>query len=582
MLCPLDGGGVGSEGGRLGRQVGAVRVTMVAAALLLALVGAGSPRAARAVMVCPRGCAFSEIAPALAAASSGDTILVAPGAYEGGFTIDKSVSLVGAGASKTVISGGGPVVTVGVYLGESEPTVSVSGVTVSGGVTAASPDDPSVALAGGVWVPRSAAGTGATVTIANSVITGNRVQARQSNSCGPGCTVAFTGGGGIENGGTLTLDQTTVSSNTAASDTSLTATLAFAVGGGIFDGTLGTLVLHDSTVVGNHVFLAANSGYREGDGGGISSDGPLSIDGSLISGNVVTIVSSAAGTPPQGGAGGEGGGIHLYGPATITNSTISGNSFNVANSADFAGAAAGGIDDDGSLVLANSTVSGNSAAATGSSPLTSASIFADAGGMEVDGAVTIKNDSFVGNSTSAASPAGSGTSAVGGALVLTSPRPMTISNSLFKNNTALATTTSGSGSNAGGGAIFTLGTVAISNSVIAGNTAVAVTSSGNVLAQGGGILNDGALTLTDTQVTSNTATAHGPSGSAQGGGIWSGDIGNGQPQLALTRTTISHNSVTGDTGISVQGGGLYTDSPIILVNSQITNDTPDDCAGEGC
>ena len=66
-----------------------------------------------AVTVCPSGCAFTQVAAAVAVAKDGDTISLAPGTYGGGFTIDKSVKLVGAGAGATIISGGGPVLTIG-------------------------------------------------------------------------------------------------------------------------------------------------------------------------------------------------------------------------------------------------------------------------------------------------------------------------------------------------------------------------------------------------------------------------------------------------------------------------------------
>src|SRR5438093_1423800 len=83
-------------------------VLLVAAALV---VGA-SPATAATLRVCPSGCPFTTIGAALAAAANGDKIQLAAGTYGGGFTIDKSVTLLGVGSGKTTISGGGTVATV--------------------------------------------------------------------------------------------------------------------------------------------------------------------------------------------------------------------------------------------------------------------------------------------------------------------------------------------------------------------------------------------------------------------------------------------------------------------------------------
>src|SRR5215475_8149493 len=56
---------------------------------------------------------FPTLAAALAAAHDGDTVQLGPGVYKGGVTIDASINLVGAGANRTIIKGGGPVVTIG-------------------------------------------------------------------------------------------------------------------------------------------------------------------------------------------------------------------------------------------------------------------------------------------------------------------------------------------------------------------------------------------------------------------------------------------------------------------------------------
>ena len=43
--------------------------------------------------------------------------------------------LVGAGARLTTIRGGGPVLTIGTFGAATEPSVSITGVEVTGGVT---------------------------------------------------------------------------------------------------------------------------------------------------------------------------------------------------------------------------------------------------------------------------------------------------------------------------------------------------------------------------------------------------------------------------------------------------------------
>ena len=77
-----------------------------------------------------------------------------------------------------------------------------------------------MAEGGGIEIPPNADFTGgATVTISNSVITGNRVAPTQTLPFGPpcpgnvNCPYAAANGGGIDSWGTLTLTNTTVSNN---------------------------------------------------------------------------------------------------------------------------------------------------------------------------------------------------------------------------------------------------------------------------------------------------------------------------------------------------------------------------------
>src|SRR5438093_6873860 len=152
--------------------------------LYIVVVGAalwyvGSASAATLCVGPQAGC-FSQLQPAVAAAHDGDTITVAPGTYAGGVTIDKSIRLQGAGAAQTVISGGGPVLTIGRATDPTDETVSIDGVTVTGGVNDSQPGD-AVTFGGGIWIPTSQLdhppfnGLGATVSISNSIITDNTV-----------------------------------------------------------------------------------------------------------------------------------------------------------------------------------------------------------------------------------------------------------------------------------------------------------------------------------------------------------------------------------------------------------------------
>ena len=119
---------------------GACRLVLLMPGMAALLFLASGQASAATLSVCPSGCPYTQLAPALAAADDGDTIRIGPGTYDGGVTIDVSVRLVGAGASRTIIRGGGPVVTIGEFGAVAEPTVSIEGVTITGGITRSSPE----------------------------------------------------------------------------------------------------------------------------------------------------------------------------------------------------------------------------------------------------------------------------------------------------------------------------------------------------------------------------------------------------------------------------------------------------------
>jgi hypothetical protein len=108
---------------------------------LLALVSGcgGSDRSAGSRCAGARQSCSRTIQAALDAAHDGDTIRLERGTFSGGITIDKSVKLVGAGAGQTIVRGGGPVVTIGRNGVRKALTVSIAGVTITGGVARRDP-----------------------------------------------------------------------------------------------------------------------------------------------------------------------------------------------------------------------------------------------------------------------------------------------------------------------------------------------------------------------------------------------------------------------------------------------------------
>src|SRR5262245_2995815 len=126
------------------------------AAVTLAVIASigsasGNPAAARELCVGGPGC-FATVKAAVNAAHEGDTIRIGAGTFDGGFTIDKSLSLVGVSAAVVRIEGGGPVITIAAGLAPDPPTVSIMRVTISGGRNVSVPL-PFAALGGGVWIP---------------------------------------------------------------------------------------------------------------------------------------------------------------------------------------------------------------------------------------------------------------------------------------------------------------------------------------------------------------------------------------------------------------------------------------------
>jgi len=218
--------------------------------------------------------ACKTIGHTISLAHRGDSIMVAPAPYAENLTITVSLKIIGAGASTTIIDGGGVNTVVTIPSGGTH--VALSGLTVRNGL----------ALQGGGIYNAGRLG------ITNSTISGNTA----SYTC-PSTSQSY--GGGIYNVGTLALNNSTISGNTATGQSAPFCS-SKAYGGGISN--TGVLTIDQGTFNGN------GSNYS---GGGISNWGTLQIKGSTFSGN---------------SAGFSGGGIDMWtGTLTVDRSVVSGN-----------------------------------------------------------------------------------------------------------------------------------------------------------------------------------------------------------------------------------------------------------------
>jgi len=462
------------------------------------------------------GC-LASIQDAVDAAGEGDTIRIGPGTYAGGITIAKSVSLVGAGAGVTRVVGGGPVITIGELGGGPGLAVSIGRVTISGGLNDSKPDS-FFAAGGGVLI----AG-GATATISDSVVSGNRVTPRTplvlcTTPGGLPVLCAFASGGGVANFGSLLLVRSRVEDNVAGATPTSASAASDARGGGLWNAGAGTMTIRETQVRGNRSAVSPPVG-RFAEGGGIGDDGTLAIEDSVVSGNTADARADVPSSFPFDiTTEAVGGGIRITDAppanATITNTAVTDNSVSSYNTGGDAGATSGGIDVDGPLLLVDSTVDRNrvSAIVPPESGFLAGAVF---GGIEVSDVATIRSSS-------------------------------------------------------------------ISHNV---NDAVSATGPANVA--GVGVANlSGRVTLERARVIGNVGTARGIGGLALGGGILNVDFGGGAPELAISGSVVTANALTAATGVVPRGGGIFSADvftldpvPFTLERTVIHGNGPDQCVG---
>ena len=265
----------------------------------------------------------------------------------GELAISESMTITGPGANVVTISGGGNGSGSRVFdIASSSATVTLSGLTITGGNGSVAYSSTSGNEAGAIF-------NGGTLTLSGCTLSGNSATGISGGPNGSG--------GAIFNAGTLTVTGSTIGNNSANSASS---TLGVGEGGAIFNA--GTLTVTNTTFSGNSATTT---------GGAIenSTDGALTVTDTTFSGNradvggavtnegystsVTISLSTFAGNTASGAGGGAINNEPNGGPMTVINSTISGNSAAIGDG--------GGIWNESSLTAENDIFSGNSANAGG-------------------------------------------------------------------------------------------------------------------------------------------------------------------------------------------------------------------------
>ncbi|HEX4128845.1 MAG TPA: right-handed parallel beta-helix repeat-containing protein [Pirellulales bacterium] len=273
---------------------------------------------------------------------NGQTIKLAQGQLE--------LGQGGAGIGAITINGGGQITIDGnaassVFQVDAGVTAALTGLTIA---------DGSASVGGGI-------NNAGTLAVNNSTISGNIIDSNGG-----------AGGEGIYNSGTMAVSNSTITGNIARTYGSS--------GGGIDN--VGSMTVSNSTIANNTSY-----GYYGAVGGGINNSGSMTISNSTISGNYDSGHQYTT----------LGGGINNSGTLTVSNSTISGNTAAIGyNSGSFGG----GIANSGALTISNSTISANAGANVGGvyntssatllNSIVAGNTFAYGGGVsDFDGAIAI-------------------------------------------------------------------------------------------------------------------------------------------------------------------------------------------------
>jgi hypothetical protein len=337
-----------------------------------------------------------------------------------------------------------------------------------------------------------------------------------------------------------------ITSGATATINGLTITNSYnSAGGGGGISNEGVLTLNNSIITGNTAY--SNTPFPPSSldkGGGIYNTGNLTVNNSIISDNLATGL--------YGSNAGDGGGIYNGGSLTVNYSNITGNSAFVA----------GGIENIGSLTVNYSTIDGN------------------IGGNGGGGIANLADSLTVNYSNISGNTSGHGGGIYNGGILTVNYSNITGNNGggIDNNNDSVTVNYSNITSNSGFfGGIENGGTLTVNYSSITYNQAND---------SGGGILNGGTLTLNYSSISGNTAgtagggilndangTANvnyssisGNTAGTAGGGIYNAGFYNYQP-FELGVVTVSDSTISDNQAHF--GGGIYNYGTLTVDNSAI-------------
>ncbi|MFL5798919.1 MAG: choice-of-anchor Q domain-containing protein [Actinomycetota bacterium] len=566
-----QGGGMQSSGnGSFVRARRSVLAAFTSSAVVVAVIALASPAQATTITV---NCSSQNLQTKINAAPAGATLLI-KGTCIGNFLVNKVLTLKGnpsatldgndsgttltAPTTHTVhlialtITGGAAIAGAGINRqGSGHKPLTLNGVTVEGNLASG----PSVAEGGGIFANNGP------VTLTNSHVVDNR--ASVSSSSGSATAVA----GGMASNGPVTLVGSTVSSNRAVASSSVGS--AVAVGGGLIGGTANVkFVMMSSHVDDNRATsIAATSATSVNGGLAWSTGGDLVVQSSTVSGNLAT-ATTTAGTDAAVAV--TGGFAATFDVGTVAGLRMAGNQATATSSGGNATAVAGGFNASAGtkLTMTGARITGTRVTATGAGTATAVN-----GGLESSGRLILRSSVVSTSTVRTDSGTGAATSVSAG---LSQSGPLSMTKTTIDQNHLIARSDSSNAVAVSAG--MSAGDQAnITASTISRNTIQATaTGSSTAQAQAAGIRLSGSppIKVTNSTVASNIARAE--SSAATGTAISiGGGIDSTADSLLLTNATLARNLVGGvgatktfrGGGLAVEGGTTTLKATILALNT---------------